>query len=70
MVGLSEALRFSYGWILRGSLIFVWLDSLRPPVFVWLDFSRFPVRLYSYNPPGFPMVGLLETPGFRIVGHL
>ena len=30
IVGLSQASRHSYGWILRGPMVFVWMESFRP----------------------------------------
>ena len=64
MVGLSKTLRYSYGWTLRGTPVFVWMDSWRPPGFRMVglsEVSRFPygwtlrhtsvsVWLYSYRP--------------------
>ena len=43
MVRFLEAPGYSYGWNLRGPLVFVWLDSRRPPgfrIFELLDAPR------------------------------
>ena len=58
MVGLLEALRFSFGWTLRDPLVFEYLDTQMPPGHRIVEI---------FESPGFRIVGLLGSPGFRIV---
>ena len=55
MVIILEALQYSYGWTLRGSPVFVWLNILRSTGFCVVGLIE---------PPGIRMVGLSETPWF------
>ena len=79
LVRLSEAPRYSHGWILRGPPVFVWMESLRPSsirMVGFLEYPRFPyggtfcglavfVWLNFQSPSVFGWFDSMIPPGFR-----
>ena len=67
MVGLLDGPRCLYGWNLRCSPVFVWLNTLEPPGFRTvrlLEVFRFRMVVLLERPSGTRMVGLLEATRF------